>query len=144
MSVFQISVFTENKPGHLHRVLDTFETAGVNVRGYSASDTGDYGIVRFVVDDPDRALEVLRAKGAAAKLTEVLCLQLNDEPGELARVMGIMAKCSINVHYSYSLISTYIALFVDDVARAEQLLADEPVVVLGQSDLAKSFAGEVC
>ena len=52
MSVSQISVFLESKPGHLRRVLDSFEEAGVSVRGYSASDTGDYGIVRFIVDDP--------------------------------------------------------------------------------------------
>ena len=53
MSVSQISVFIESEPGHLVRVLDSFVEAGVNVRGYSASDTGDYGIVRFIVDNPD-------------------------------------------------------------------------------------------
>ena len=52
MSVQQISVFVESKPGHLSRVVDAFTQANVSVRGYSASDTGDYGIVRFVVDDP--------------------------------------------------------------------------------------------
>ena len=60
MSVSQISVFIESEPGHLVRVLDSFVEAGVNVRGYSASDTGDYGIVRFIVDNPDAALAVLR------------------------------------------------------------------------------------
>ncbi|MEG0477712.1 MAG: amino acid-binding protein, partial [Raoultibacter sp.] len=50
MSVSQISVFLESRPGHLRRVLDLFEAAAVSVRGYCASDTGDYGVVRFVVD----------------------------------------------------------------------------------------------
>ena len=84
MSVSQISVFLESKPGHLRRVLDAFEAAGVSVRGYSASDTGDYGIVRFVVDDPDAALaRCCTGQGAAATKTEVLCVRLDDRPGEL-------------------------------------------------------------
>ncbi len=140
MSVQQISVFLESRPGHLRRVLDAFEDAGVSVRGYSASDTGDYGIVRFIVDAPDKALAVLRGMGAAATMSEVLCARLDDEPGELARVMGVMADCGINVAYSYSLISTYIALSVADLARAEELLAEEPIELVGQDDLARPFA----
>lgn len=135
MSVQQISVFLESRPGHLRRVLDAFVEAEVSVRGYSASDTGDYGIVRFVVDDPSRALQVLENMGAAATITEVLCLRLDDKPGELARVMGIMADCGINVIYSYSLISTFIVLSVKDLARAEKLLTNEPVELVNQDDL---------
>lgn len=137
MSVRQISVFLESRPGHIHRVLKAFQEGGVNVRGYCASDTGDYGIVRFVVDDPDRAEAVLREAGAAYTSRPVLCVRLRDEPGELARVMGVMGRCGINVSYSYSLISTYIALSVSDLARAEQVLADEPVELADQDDLAQ-------
>ncbi|OUO91470.1 amino acid-binding protein [Gordonibacter sp. An230] len=140
MSVQQISVFLESRPGHLRRVLDAFEDSHVNVRGYSASDTGDYGIVRFVVDDPARALEVLADMGAAATAADVLCLRLNDEPGELARVMGVMADCDINVTYSYSLISTFIVLSVKDIARAEELLAAQPVELVRKADLAAPLA----
>lgn len=142
MSVQQISVFLESQPGHLRRVLDAFEEAGVSVRGYSASDTGDYGIVRFIVDDPARALSVLTGMGAACASTEVLCIRLDDVPGELARVMGIMADCGVNVAYSYSLISTYIALSTPDLARAEELLAGEPVELIGQDDLVRPLVVE--
>ena len=140
MSVRQISVFLESRPGHLRRVLDAFVAADVSVRGYCASDTGDYGIVRFIVDAPERALAVLRDMGAAATIGDVLCVRLNDEPGELARVMGVMADCGINVTYSYSLISTYIALSVEDIGRAEELLASEPVELVGQGALAAPLA----
>lgn len=135
MSVQQISVFLESRPGHLHRVLDAFEDAHISVRGYSASDTGDYGIVRFIVDKPDEALEVLCNMGAAATKSNVLCIRLEDKPGELARVMEIMAHCKINVTYSYSLISTYIALSVEDLERAEELLSAEPIELIKQTDL---------
>ena len=138
MSVQQISVFLESQPGHLRRVLDAFEDAHVSVRGYSASDTGDYGIVRFIVDAPDKALAVLQDMGAAATQTDVLCARLDDVPGELARVMGIMADCGINVTYSYSLISTYIALSVKDLARAEQLLAR-----VGLSEKARAYPAQL-
>ena len=134
MSVQQISVFVESKPGHLSRVVDAFTEANVSVLGYSASDTGDYGIVRFVVDDPDRALQVLRNMNCAATKTSVLCLRLEDKPGELARVLKVLSSCGINVQYSYSLISTYICLYVKDLDQAEKLLADQPVELLDQED----------
>lgn len=137
MSVSQISVFLESKPGHLKRVLEMFVAESISVRGYSASDTGDYGIVRFIVDDPSRALAALEAAGAAATTTEVLVAKLADRPGELARLIGVMADCKINVIYSYSLISTYIALSVSDIAGAEALLADQPIELITQEDLKK-------
>ncbi|MFR8784670.1 amino acid-binding protein [Slackia sp.] len=139
MGVSQISVFIESRPGHMSRVLDSFNEACISVRGYSASDTGDYGIVRFIVDDPDKALSVLEQMGAAAAKTEVLCLRLADKPGELARIMGIMARNNINVVYSYSLISTYIAISVKDLKAAEDVLRGEPVELIDQRDLVGYF-----
>lgn len=136
MSVPQISVFMESRPGHLHRVLDAFEDAHVNVRGFSASDTGDYGIVRFIVDDADKALEVLHGMGSAAVKTDVLCLRLPDTPGELSRVMGILSESGINISYTYSLISTFIAVCVKDIESAERILQDEPVELAGLDDIA--------
>ncbi len=139
MSVRQISVFLESRPGHLSRVLEQFELVGVNVRGYSAADTGDYGIVRFIVDNPDRALEVLHEMGAACTSSDVLVLRLDDKPGELARLMSVITRCNINVAYSYSLITTYIALSVPNPENVEALLRAEPVDLISQSDLEKPF-----
>lgn len=140
MSVPQISVFMESRPGHLHRVLDAFEDAHVNVRGFSASDTGDYGVVRFIVDEPDKAIDVLRGMGSATVKSEVLCLRLPDRPGELARVMGILSDRGLNVSYTYSLISTFIAVSVKDIAHAEEMLKDEPVELAGLEEIAASVA----
>lgn len=140
MSVPQISVFMESRPGHLHRVLDAFEDAHVNVRGFSASDTGDYGVVRFIVDEPDKAIDVLRGMGSATVKSEVLCLRLPDRPGELARVMGILSDRGLNVSYTYSLISTFIAVSVKDIANAEEILKDEPVELAGLEEIAASVA----
>ncbi len=135
MSIKQISVFVESKPGHLKRNLDIFQDAGISVRGYSCSDTGDYGIARFIVDEPERALAVLQDRGSAVTLTDVVCAEMIDEPGELARVFGILADANINITYSYSLIETYIAFRVDDPVFTEELLAKDGVRIITQDDL---------
>lgn len=135
MSIKQISVFVESKPGHLKRNLDIFQDAGISVRGYSCSDTGDYGIARFIVDEPERALAVLQDRGSAVTLTDVVCAEMIDEPGELARVFGILADANINITYSYSLIETYIAFRVDDPDFAEELLVKDGVRIITQDDL---------
>ncbi len=140
MSVPQISVFVQNEPGHLYRVLEAFDSANINVRGFSASDTGDYGVVRFIVDDADAAIELLKGIGSAAAKTEILCVHLRDEPGELARVLGVFARCGINVSYTYSLISTFIAMCVPNISEAEKLLANEPIELASLEDIANALS----
>ena len=140
MSISQISVFVQSQPGHLKRVLDAFESAKLNIRGFSASDTGDYGIVRFILDDPNRGLEVLQEMGSAATLSEVLCVRLEDKPGELARVVGIISE-NANIIYSYSLISTFTVFSVDDVCALEELLTNQPIQLAELSDLELCFSG---
>ena len=136
MSIKQISVFVENRPGHLQRILGLFCEKDVNVRGYSCSDTGDYGIARFIVDKPEKALSVLAERGVAATTSDVVCLILKDEPGELGRVFGLMAESGVNISYSYSLISTYIAFKVNDPQKAEEYLAAKGITLISQNDLA--------
>ncbi|MFR2587050.1 MAG: hypothetical protein ACLS9I_03905 [Adlercreutzia equolifaciens] len=80
MTVSQISVFANSRPGHMNRVLDLFEGAGVSVRGFSAADTGEYGILRFIVDKPEAAMEALKGAGCACVVSPVICLKLVDEP----------------------------------------------------------------
>ncbi|MDR0528560.1 MAG: hypothetical protein LBG69_02975 [Zoogloeaceae bacterium] len=135
MAVAQISVFLENQPGHLKRILAAFEMEGINVRGFSASDTGDYGIARFILDKPRKGLSVLQNMGCAATSAEVLCARLPDHPGELARVMGIIADAGINVLYGYSLISAIIAIHVENIVQAEELLRHQPIELVTQDEI---------
>ncbi len=136
MSIKQISVFVENRPGHLQSILALFTEKDINVRGYSCSDTGDYGIARFIVDKPEKALSVLAERDVAATSSDVVCLVLKDEPGELERVFGLMAESGVNVSYSYSLISTYIAFKVNDPDKAEEYLTEQGISLINQNDLA--------
>ena len=137
MSVTQISVFVESRPGHLIRALEVFSSHDINVRGFSAADTGEYGIVRFIVDKPAEALAFLEAEGAAAKASEVLCVELEDNPGALEKVLATMAQQDINVVYCYSMMSTYIVLAVKDLKAAEKALAGTPLRLVTQRDIAE-------
>lgn len=126
----------------MKRILDALEVARVNVLGYSASDTGDYGIARFILDKPEAALDVLRAIGCAVTLTEVLCVHLHNKPGELARVIGAIADAGINVQYSYSLISNVIAIYADDIKSTEAALRRQPIELLSLDAIALQFPPE--
>lgn len=136
MSISQISVFIESKPGMLKEALDVMAAAGTNIRGYSASDTGDFGIVRFVVDNTEAGLAALAAAGFAAKVKPVVCVRLKDDPGELSRALGVIAQAGINLEYTYSLVGTYICLQVKgDLEAVEKLLERESFELVNDNDL---------
>ena len=102
------------------------------------SDTADYGIVRLVVNNPDRALEVLHDAGFAVKVNDVLCAELPDHPGGLASVLKIVSTAGVNVEYVYSLIGTFVVINVTDIDRALTLLAGTPVRLVTQEDIAQA------
>jgi hypothetical protein len=137
VNVQQLSVFIENKTGRVSEVSDVLGSAGVNIRGFSVSDTADYGIVRLVVDNPERAQEVLHDAGFTVKTSEVVCLNLPDQPGGLAGILKIVADAGVNIEYVYSLISTYVVINVADIDRALALLKDKPVVLVSQEEIAR-------
>lgn len=137
MSIYQISVFTQSQPGHLLRILNILAEEELNVRGFSCSDSGDFGIARFVLDEPQKALDILQAKGFAAAMTEILVFELHDTPGELQSVVSLLANDGLNIVYSYSLISTCVAIRVKEVDRAKKLLQDNGVALVTQETLAE-------
>ena len=137
MNVRQLSVFIENKAGRVSEITDQLGSAGVNIRGFSVSDTADYGIVRLIVDDPDKGLEVLHAGGFTVKESDVVCVQLPDRPGGLAGVLKAVSAAGVNIEYVYSLISTYVVVNVADIERAVALLEGQPVVLVSQEEIAR-------
>ncbi len=137
MNVKQLSVFIENKAGRVSEVTDVLGDAGVNIRGFSVSDTADYGIVRLIVDDPAKGHEVLSAAGFTVKENPVICLDLPDHPGGLAGVLKVVSGAGVNIEYVYSLISTYVVINVADIERAVSLLEGKPVRLVTQEEIAR-------
>ncbi|HEY5517817.1 MAG TPA: ACT domain-containing protein [Coriobacteriia bacterium] len=134
--VIQLSVFIANEAGRVSEVTKALGEAGINIRGFSVSDTAEYGILRLIVDRPDKAHEVIKAAGFTVKETEVICIDLPDHPGGLASVLRIVSEAGVNIEYVYSLIGTYVVLNVADVDRALALLKDRPVRVVSQEEIA--------
>ena len=137
VNVQQLSVFIENKAGRVSEVSDVLGAAGVNIRGFSVSDTADYGIVRLVVDDPDKGREALQAAGFTVKTSEVVCIDLPDHPGGLAGILKVVSEAGVNIEYVYSLIGTYVVINVADIDKALSLLKDRPVVLISQERIAQ-------
>lgn len=137
MKVRQLSVFIENKAGRVSEVTDTLGEHGVNIRGFSVSDSADYGILRLVVDAPDEATSVLKDAGFTVKENDVICIHLPDEPGSLANVLKIVSDAGVNIEYIYSLVSTYVVINTADADRALRLLEGKPVRLVSQEEIAR-------
>lgn len=137
MKVKQLSVFIENKAGRVSEVTDILGKAQVNIRGFSVSDTADYGIVRLVVDRPEEGLAALKDAGFTVKESDVICINLPDRPGGLAEVLKVVSDSGVNIEYVYSLIATYVVVNVGDVDQALQLLRDQPVQLVSQEEIAR-------
>jgi len=134
-SVKQLSVFIENKSGRVSEVTGVLGDAGVNIRGFSVSDTAEFGILRLIVDRPDEAAVALRNAQFTVREDDVICIDLPDVPGGLAGVLKLVSSAGVNIEYVYSLIATYVVINVADVGRALSLLADKPVRVVGQAEI---------
>lgn len=142
MSITQTSVFVESRPGHLVRVLSVLSRNNISIHGFSAGDTGEYGIVRFVVDEPGLAFEKLTEAGFACRQSEVLCVKLSHEPGALEHVLDVFGTCGINIVYCYSLASTYIAIAVKNVDAAVDALKKSDIALVNHEEMVRSLADE--
>lgn len=104
MKVEQISIFIENKSGRLAEVTTILGFAGVNIRALSLADTSDFGILRLIVNDRDKAITALKGKGFTVSKTEVVAVEVPDQPGGLASILHVLDKDSINVEYMYAFV----------------------------------------
>ncbi|MDR0375296.1 MAG: ACT domain-containing protein [Treponema sp.] len=102
MELKQITVFLENKVGRLGEVTRVLAEAGVNMRAISIADTADFGILRIIVDQHDKALQALNEAGFTTRITIIAAVEVEDEPGGLARVMELFQKSQVNIEYLYA------------------------------------------
>ena len=135
MKVEQISVFLENKPGALAEVTRILGEAGVNIRALSLADTKDFGILRLIVNDNEKAKEILSRRGFTVRKTEVVAVEVPDRPGGLADILNILSEASINVEYLYAFVqqsgeNAIIIFRFDETDRAINVLAEKKVHIL--------------
>ena len=123
--VYQISVFLENRAGQFAEITGIMAENGIDLRAISIAETADYGILRMIVDDAQKATSVLMQHGYLLTMTPVQVVAVPDQPGGIAPVLAALAKGNIDIEYMYSLF-THIegeAYIVFRVADAEQFTA---------------------
>lgn len=136
----QISVFVENKPGRLGSVTKIFRDSSINIRALSIADTKDFGILRIIVNDPDKAYEKLREASYTVTVTEVMAISISDEPGKLCDVTDLLDDAGVNIEYLYAFLTksenkASIILRVDDNAKADEAFVRGGVIQLTEKDI---------
>ncbi|MBQ9936882.1 MAG: ACT domain-containing protein [Oscillospiraceae bacterium] len=140
MAIRQLSVFLENKKGTLHEITDVLAKENINLRSMCIADTADYGIVRIIADDPERAGKILNETGHTASIREVTAFAVPDCPGGLAKVLSILEENSIDIEYMYALVTTsidkaYAVMRTNDDKSAEKVLLKNGIELLEEENI---------
>ncbi len=101
MKVKQLSVFLENKPGSLSRPVHLLAKAKLNILTLSVADTAQFGILRLLVEDWEKAMDLLEKDGFVVKVTDMVAIEVSDAPGGLAEILGALEKTRVNLEYMY-------------------------------------------
>ncbi|MDL2221633.1 amino acid-binding protein [Parabacteroides sp. OttesenSCG-928-N08] len=140
MLIKQLSIFLENKKGRFTEVAKILGEANINMTAFTVSENSDFGILRLIVSDTDKAIQVLRDKLYGVSVTDVVCLICPNQPGALARAMNIITSNGIFVEYMYAFSEGNKALVIirpDDIDRCVEVLKENKLELLSASDLYK-------
>ena len=140
MKAKQLSVFLENKQGRLTEVATELGKNGINLSAMSIADNSDFGLLRCIVSEPERAYEVLKAAGFAVKLTEVIALNSPNTSGSLSKVLQYLSDGGVFIEYLYSFAAGDVAHVVirpTDFDACERILEEKKVDLIAASDLYK-------
>ena len=140
MKLKQISLFLENRPGHLSAACRKLADAGLNVEAMALADTENYGILRFLVKDWKKGVEVCEQLNLVAKVVDVLVVSVSNTPGGLADLLALLAKTSVNIEYMYGFNfhpsgKAFIVLRIDKPDEALASLQDSNIEVLTEETL---------
>lgn len=140
MLIKQISIFIPNKKGSLSQLTDILVAQGIDIRAIAVFDTAEFGILRIVVDDPDRAVEILNKEGVVAKVSKVIAVEPEDKPGSLNQIFTILRDADINIDYIYSFIMRkrempFIVLKVDEQEKAVEVLTANGINVINKEEV---------
>jgi len=142
MNVTQVSIFLQNKPGHLEKILKILDDKGINIITLTIAETTDFGVLRLISDLPEEAVAALKENNVTCSITQVLALALDDTPGALYQAVKSFSRCHLNIEYMYAFAekrdgrATMIFRF-DDVEKARTVLLKEGFKVLSNQDIIK-------
>lgn len=140
MIIKQLSVFLENKSGRLHEVFEVLGQEKINVSACSVADTSEFGILRMIVSNPEKAREILKSKQFSVNVSEVISFATPNTPGALAKTLCILSEAGISIEYLYGYSigeKSFIVLRSDNVEKAIIELQRHEMELLRASDLYK-------
>lgn len=140
MFIKQLSIFVENKMGRLQSIIDALGENGVNISALSIADTTDFGILRIIVDNPDKAKLVLKGMGVISKTTDVIAVYIDDRTGGLASVLNVVTNAGISIEYMYAFLGrkegkALMVLKADDEEKAEKVLSENGISLAGIDEI---------
>lgn len=140
MNVKQLSVFVENKPGHLQNVLQKLGDAGINIITLTIADTSDFGVLRLIVNDAEKARSILKEQHITGSITDVLAIEIEDKPGSLGGAIGTFSKRDLNIEYMYAYTEKRgdraVMIFrFDDVDAARKAIEEEGYKIVRKEDI---------
>ena len=144
MTVRQISVFLENRPGALHEFTQLLEAHNIDLRALSLAESEDFGIVRVIVDDPLRASQVLKEEGYVSSMTKVLAVEIEDKPGALVGILNVLGEKKINLEYMNAFLakkanSAFVVFRVADNDEAIRVLSESGIHTVSQEEMQELF-----
>ena len=140
MSIKQLSVFAENKPGAVAQITDVLSENSIDMRAMNIADTQDFGILRMIVSDTEKARLALKESRCVVSGTDVGCVEMPDRPGALGNIIKLLAENSVNIEYMYAFIAVsrnhaYVVFRVSDNAKTEALLTDNGLKLASEEDI---------
>lgn len=140
MTINQLSIFVENKAGTVAEITKSIAKAGVSIRALSVADTQEFGILRLIVSDVEKAREALSESECVVSVTKVIGVEIPDVAGGLSEVLELMSENNINVEYLYAFITisgkhAYVVLRVEDNEKAAKILNEKGVKLVTQADI---------
>ena len=124
--ITQLSIFVNNEPGRLASVAKQIGECGINMKAFNLAESTEFGILRAIVDEPDKAYDLLKEKGLIVKKTEILGVVIDDAPGSIFEAAELCGKTGINIEYGYAYPGRTTAAFfirVDDPMKAVETLS---------------------
>lgn len=140
MTINQLSIFVENKAGALGEITHILAQENIDIRAMSIADTRDFGILRLIVSDEEKAKEALQQNNCIVSITEVVGIAISDEPGSLSSVMELLYTNGINVEYMYAFITiakkyAYVVVRVEDNNKASEVLEANGIKLVSKEDI---------
>ncbi len=142
MTIKQISIFVENKAGGLADVTKVLSENNIDLRTLSIAETPDFGVLRAIVDGPEKTAEILTEAGYICKITPVLAVAIDDRPGGLHKVLQVLVDNEINLEYTYAFVTrksdtAYMVIRVADNEKAKKVLTDNQIALVCAEELFK-------